>query len=100
MIITQNINNSISIDDAGLQIFVDFDKPDVKKGRGDYRYNVYFQNVVDGAVLDTRQQRILIQPISINNDDKFNFASLEALFKANNQFLRNYLVDTKFEWIN
>lgn len=99
MIITDNIDSPISISDEGLQIYIDFDKPDVEKGRGNYRYPIYFQNVVNGEVLDTKAARVIFQPISVNNDDKFNFTSLEALFRANNQFLRNYLVDTPFDWI-
>lgn len=98
MIITEEINSPISIDDTGLEIWVDFAKPDLEEGRGDYRYNVYFQNVINGEVIDTKAQRVLFQPVT-NDNAQVNYRSLEARFTADKQFLRPYLVDEKFDWI-
>ena len=62
-------------------------------------YRGFLINRISQIGLDTKKARILIQPINVNNTDKFNFVSLENLFRANNQYLKDYLVDTKFDWI-
>lgn len=99
MIIRENINSPISIDDNGLEIYIDFNKPDAEKGRGDLRYSAYFQNKVEGQVLDTKNQRILIQPFQLAEGQKFDFDDLKNFFLSQNDYLLPYLVDTKFDWV-
>ena len=96
--INEKINNTVKMLTEGLQIWIDFDKPDAVRGRGDIRYEIYLSNFVNGKHLN-KNQRTMIQPFQLSEGQKFDFEDLKNFFISQNPQFEEFRVEVKPDWI-